>query len=105
MKPLETSFEPWNAMSFTLLGAGFGAIYGLVMGGLVGVLSISTIDLLIWGLMSTASLGAVLAGGIAVIRNYVAFCIVQSRDALTPPLTIAIRERIEKSPPGVIRAG
>ncbi len=88
MKRLETGFEPWNATRFTLLGAGFGAIYGLMMGGLVGVLSFSTIDLLIWGLMSTASLGAILAGGIAVIRNYVAFCMVQSRDALDRPTAI-----------------
>ncbi|PKQ08436.1 MAG: hypothetical protein CVT73_07165 [Alphaproteobacteria bacterium HGW-Alphaproteobacteria-12] len=79
MKRFEQSFAPWNAMRFAVTGAIFGTAYGFGMGAIVGVLTLSTIDLLFWGVISTAAFGAIMAGGVAVLRNQLACWLMQSR--------------------------
>lgn len=78
MKRFEQRFEPWNAMRFAVTGAAFGTAYGFGMGAIVGVLTLSTIDLLLWGVISTAAFGAIIAGGVAVLRNHLACWLMQS---------------------------
>lgn len=72
MQRFEHRFEPWNPLRFSLVGASFGFAYGLAMGAVVGIYSFDTIDLLIWGVTSSTLFGAGAAGGVAMLRNYLA---------------------------------
>ena len=81
MNRFEQRFEPWDPVRFSLLGAAFGAVYGFAMGAIVGVYTLATVDLLIWGVTSTILFGAAVVGGVAVLRNYLADLFTQPREA------------------------
>jgi hypothetical protein len=80
MKRFEERFEPWDPVRFSLIGAAFGLLYGLAMGAVVGVYTLATLDLLIWGVTSTTLFAAAVTGGVAVLRNHVADRLTQSRE-------------------------
>lgn len=80
MERIEHRFEPWDPARFSLLGAAFGAVYGFAMGAVVGVYTLQTVDLLIWGVTSTTLFGAAVVGGIAILRNHLATILTQPRE-------------------------
>jgi hypothetical protein len=79
------NFTQWNTQRFAVCGALLGAAYGLGMSAVVGISSMRTLDLLIWALVFSASFGAAIGGGLAVLRNMLAFYVLQARPAPTRP--------------------
>lgn len=80
MKRFEQRFEPWDPVRFALLGAAFGMVYGFAMGAVMGIYTLQTVDLLVWGVTSTVLFGAAVAGGIAVLRNHLADLLTKPRE-------------------------
>lgn len=87
----------WNSQRFALVGAIVGAAYGFGMSLLVGIASMRNIDLLVWAMIFSASFGAALCGGIAVLRNMLAFYLMQLRAPRA--VTLPSRQLAERSHP------
>lgn len=72
------TFGQWNTQRFALVGALIGIGYGLAMASLVGIVSVRSLDVLIWALIFSASSGAAIGAGLAVLCNMLAFYIAPS---------------------------
>ncbi|HEY4344061.1 MAG TPA: hypothetical protein VGN05_06940 [Parvibaculum sp.] len=88
------TFNQWNTQRFALVGAVIGVGYGLAMSSLIGIVSVRTLDLLIWAMIFSASTGAATGAGVAVMRNLLAFCVTQTRSparAASPASSFTLR--------------
>jgi hypothetical protein len=86
------NFTQWNAQRFAVCGALLGAAYGFGMSAVVGISSPRTLDLLIWALIFSASFGAAVGGGLAVLRNMLAFYVLQGRQGPARPQPRGFRD-------------